>query len=39
MQDEDVKTEHGMNKESKQKQQVDVVNNQTVTELEEGDIM
>ena len=39
VQDEDVKTEHDLNKESKRKQQVDMVNNQTVTELEEGDII
>ena len=39
VQDEDVKTEHDMNEGSKHKQQVDEVNNQTVTELEEGDII
>ena len=34
-----MKPEHNMNKGSKHKQQVDKVNNQTVTELEEGDII
>ena len=36
VQDENVKTEHDMNKKSKCKSQVDMVNNQTVTELRRG---